>query len=78
MLLERGIRCRTGSERAAALMQLFLVSANRNKIGLIQQDICCHQGRIGEQSSIDIVSVFRGFVLKLGHTGKFAELSVAV
>ena len=57
---------------------LFLVRANRNKIGLIQQDICCHQGRVGKQSSIDIVRMFRGFVLKLGHAGKFTELSVAV
>ena len=36
------------------------------------------QGRIGEQTGVDVVGVFSGFVLKLGHTGQLAELGVAV
>ena len=37
-----------------------------------------HQRRIGEQAGVDVVGVLGGFVLKLGHTGKLAELGVAV
>jgi len=57
---------------------LLLVQTNRNQVGLIQQDVGSHQGRIGEQTGVDVVSVFSGFVLKLGHAGQLAELGVAV
>ena len=71
-------RVKADSDVAAQLQVLLLVQTNRNQVGLIQQDVGSHQGRIGEQTGVDIIGVFSGFVLELGHTGQLAELGVAV
>ena len=63
---------------AADLDVLALIHANRNKIGLVQQNVCRHQNRIGEQTDIDVVRMLGGFVLELGHAGSLAEHGEAV
>ena len=57
---------------------LGLISAYGNIIGLIQEDVACHQRWIGKETSIDVVRMFGGFIFKLGHTGKFAKLGAAI
>lgn len=57
---------------------LFLIYAHRNEISLVQQDVGGHQAGIGKQTGVDVVSVLLGFILKLRHAGKFAELCIAV
>ena len=60
------------------LAVLLLVMAHGNQVRLVQQDICCHQSRIGKQAAVDILSMLAGFVLKLSHTGQFAKHGIAV
>ena len=63
---------------AADLDVLALIHANRNEIGLVQQNVCRHQNRIGKQTDIDVVRMLGGFVLELGHAGSLAEHGEAV
>ena len=56
---------------------LGLVGPHRHIVCLIQQDIRCHQGGIGEQACIDVIRVFRRLVFELGHAGQFPEQRVA-
>ena len=57
---------------------LLLVDADRNNVCLVQQNIGCHQYRVGKEPRIDVVRMLLGFVLELRHAGKFAEHGVAV
>ena len=50
------------------LAVLLLIVAHRHQVGLVQQDISCHQGRIGKQSAVDVLRILGGLVLELGHT----------
>ena len=45
---------------AADLDVLALIHANRNEVGLVQQNVSRHQNRIGEQTDIDVVRVLGG------------------
>ena len=56
---------------------LFLIDADRYQIGLVQQDVACHQHGIGKQARIDVVGVLLGFVFELGHAAQLAELGIA-
>ena len=57
---------------------LLLILAYRHQIRLIQQDIRRHKRRIGKQSAVDIVGIFRAFILELRHAAQLAEHGVAV
>ena len=58
---------------AGELEMLPLVVADRDDVGLVEQDVAGHQHRVGEEAGRDeLVSV--GLVLELGHA---AELAVA-
>ena len=63
---------------AGKLQMLLLILPDRHEVGLIKQNVARHQGRVGEQTRVDIVSVFLRFVLELGHARQLAELGVAV
>ncbi len=56
---------------------LFLVGADGYHICLIKQNVRRHQHGVGKEPSVDILAVFRGFILKLGHAGQFPEHGVA-
>ena len=53
---------------------LFLVITDGNIVGLIQQDICRHQGRIGQKAGRDGIAPLGSFVLVLGHPFQFAYI----
>ena len=57
---------------------LLLVDADGDELGLIEQDIRHHEGRVGEEAGVDVVGVLRALVLELGHAGELAEHGVAV
>ena len=57
---------------------LLLVAAHRHQVRLVEQDIRRHQGGIGEEAGVDVVGVFGGFILELGHAGELTEHGVAV
>ena len=57
---------------------LFLIFANRNLVGLIQQNVRRHQHRIVKQTGVNVFRIARGFVFELGHTAQFTEIGVAV
>ena len=56
---------------------LLLVGTDGNKVRLIKKYIRRHKGGICEKSQIYVVGVLCGFILKLGHAGKLAELGIA-
>ena len=57
---------------------LFLVRADRDEAGLVQQDVRGHQDRIGKQAGVDVVGVLGGLVLELGHPVQFAHVGETV
>ena len=57
---------------------LFLVLTHGDVVGLVEQDVGGHEAGIGEEAAVDVVGVFGGLVLELGHTGKLAEHGIAV
>ena len=57
---------------------LLLILSHRHIIRLIQKNIRSHQDRVGEKAGVDVVAVFRGLVLELGHPGELAEHSVTI
>ena len=57
---------------------LFLVCAYGDKVCLIKKNISRHKCRVCKQTCVDVVCVLCGFILELCHTGKLAELCVAV
>ena len=56
---------------------LGLVLANGHQIRVINQNVGCHQNRVGEQTAVDVIRVLGALILELGHAGKFAKLGVA-
>ena len=56
---------------------LLLILADRDKIGLIDQNVRRHQHRIGEETRGDVVGVLLRFHLELRHAAQLAELCVA-
>ncbi len=63
---------------AGQLQVLLLVRAHGDVVRLVQQDVRGHQAGIGEQAGVDVVRVFLGFILELGHAGELPKLGVAV
>jgi len=57
---------------------LTLVLPHRDQIRLVEQDICRHEDRIGEEAGVDVVGVGRGLILKLCHPAELPEHGVAV
>ena len=57
---------------------LLLILADGDVVGLIQQNIRRHEGRIGEEAAVYIVGVLCAFVFELGHAAQLAEHGVAV
>ena len=57
---------------------LALILADRNIVGLIQQDIRRHEAGIGEQAAVYIIGVLCAFILKLRHAAQLAEHGVAI
>ena len=62
---------------AGQLQVLGLVLAHRDQVRIVDQDVCRHQGRVGEQAAVDVVGVLGAFVFELGHAAQLAELGVA-
>ena len=56
---------------------LFLVRADGHHVGHVKQNVRRHQHRIGEKTGVDVVRVFGGLVLKLGHPLQFAHVGKA-
>ena len=57
---------------------LLLILADGDVVGLIQQNIRRHEGRIGEEAAVYVVGILRAFVLELRHAAQLAEHGVAV
>ena len=57
---------------------LLLIAANGYIVRLVKQNVRRHQRRIGKQAAIDILGIFRAFILKLRHARQLAEHRVAV
>ena len=56
---------------------LGLILPDRDEVGVVDQDVGCHQHRVGEQAAIDIVGVLGALVLELSHAGQLAKLGIA-
>ena len=54
------------------------IHTDRNEVRLIEQNIACHQHRIGEQAAVDVVRMLGALVLELRHAAHFAHVGVAV
>ena len=57
---------------------LTLVLTHGDTVGAVEEDVSCHQGRVGEQACVHVVGVGSGLVLELGHPAQFAVHGVAV
>ena len=57
---------------------LLLIDADRHEVGLVEQNVCRHEGRVCEKACVDILRVLCALVLKLRHSRKLAEHRVAV
>ena len=62
----------------AQLHVLFLVLTHGHIVRLVQQNIRCHQAGVSKKAAIDIVGIFSGLVLKLGHAAQLTEHGIAV
>jgi segregation and condensation protein A len=61
------------SSVASDLDVLALILADRNVIGVVQEDVCGLQRRIGEEPAADeVLLALGGLVFELGHTGELA------
>ncbi len=60
------------------LQMLHLVPSNRNDIRLIQQNIRRHQNRICKKTGINVIRMFRSFILILRHTVQFPHIGKAI
>ena len=56
---------------------LSLVLTHRDLVGVVEEDVCGLESRIGEQAAGHEVSAVR-FVFELGHPPKFTERSGAL
>ena len=56
---------------------LGLVLAHGDEVGVIDQNVGCHQDGVGEQAAVDVIGVFGALILELGHAGQLTELGVA-
>ena len=59
---------------AGDFQMLFLVVADGDEVGLIQEDVRCHEGRIGQQTGRNGVALFRCLVLILSHSFQFTDV----
>ena len=57
---------------------LFLVLAHGDEVGLVEENVRCHEGGVGEQAAVDVVLMLGGLVLELGHAAELTEHGVAV
>ena len=62
---------------AGDLQMLGLVLAHGDEVGVIDQNVGCHQDGVGEQAAVDVIGVFGALILELGHAGQLTELGVA-
>src|SRR5690606_9691108 len=60
-------------EVTGQFQMLLLILANRNKIGLIEQDIRRHKNGISEKAHARALGVALALVLELGHSLKLAH-----
>ena len=63
---------------ARQLEMLLLVLADRNVRGLVDQDVGCHQRRIGEQAERDVLAILAGLLLELRHAAHPAHARHAI
>ena len=63
---------------ARELEVLRLVGTDRHVVGLIEQDVAGHQGRVGEEAGIDVVRMLGRLIFELRHARELAELRAAV
>ena len=59
------------------LDMLLLVIAHGHKVALVKQDVRSHQHGIGVKTGVDIVRMFLGFVLELGHAVELTHVGAA-
>ncbi len=57
---------------------LLLILAHGDEVRLVEQDIGRHQRGIGKEAAVDVLGVFRAFVLELGHAAQLTEHRIAV
>ena len=65
-------------EVAGFFQILFLVFSYRDVIRLVDQDVGCHQSRVGEETSVDVVRLLAHFLFEGGDAFEFANICVHV
>lgn len=68
----------TDCDVARELKVLFLVYAHGHEVGAEQQNVRRHEHGIVHEPHVDVVGVPGALVLELGHTGRLADIGVAV
>src|SRR3989339_1967084 len=63
------------SKVAGKFYMLLLIFADRDNLGVIQQDISSHQNRVVKESNTDIFPFASGFIFVLSHAFKFSHRS---
>ena len=62
------------SQVAGNFHVLLLVIADGDEVGLVQEDVRSHKGRIGQQAGRDGVAPLGSLILVLGHAFQFADI----
>ena len=69
---------KTAGDNVGQLHMLLLILAHRHQIRLIEQNVTSHQAGVSKQTGIDIVGIFGGLILKLGHAAQLTEHRIAI
>ena len=57
---------------------LLLILPHRDIIRLVEENIRRHKSGIGKKAAVDVILIFGGLILELGHTAELTEHGVAV
>ena len=57
---------------------LLLVDTYGNNVGLVEENVRCHKGGVGEQTCVYVLRVLLTLILELCHSGKLAEHGIAI
>ena len=56
---------------------LGLILPHGHEVGIVDEDVRCHQHGVGEQTAVDVVGVLGTLILELGHARQLTKLRVA-
>ena len=62
---------------AGNFQMLGLILPHGHEVGIVDEDVRCHQHGVGEQTAVDVVGVLGALILELGHARQLTKLRVA-